>query len=78
MAIKPGYYPCAVAPEGSRLRKVGTGSGGRGHQWFFELPDGRISLGFTDRASAEWWATEGMIKFTHPRQTRKQQESRAC
>ena len=69
---KQGPHPCDCAPEGSTLIYAGDGSGGKGQQWYFEKPDGTRSLGLAKKSHAEWWAREGLIKFTHPRQNRAQ------
>jgi len=60
------YTDCTCAPEGSELCHTGSGSGGRGSQWYFrKIVNGRAfeSVGFERRWQAEEWAKLGWIKF---------------
>ena len=67
--------PCA--PKGATLVYTGSGSGGRGSQWYWERGAGddvEESLGFERRWHAESWARDNMIEF-HPRNRSGRQPS---
>lgn len=78
------HTDCTCAPDGSELVYSGSGTGGRGSQWFFRKGEGsneEQSQGFERRGHAEAAARDGWIKFKpknrRGRKSRTQQETRA-